>query len=505
MKRKPTIILLIILIALASVCCRLSPAKDSASVTDVSGYWAYPHIKSLLEKGIIIGYGDGTFRPEQSISRAEFVTMINRAFYFNTAASISYKDVLPWAWYYDDIGRAVEAGYLPEAFGNRLLPNQYLTREEAAYMLAVVLKMDMFQRSSLPFIDAYSVSSFYRNAVMAMVRSGFMSGYPEGVLRPQQPISRAESAVLISNALQLHSMPHGGYDVKDYGAKGNGVNDDTLAIQRTIDEAYANGGGTVYVPAGTYMVNIDGYTAINVKSNIKMVMTDNTTLKAIVPMNGVIPPNHAILRIRDASQVEIKGGRIIGCKKYYDGKYGESGHGISVQGSNNVHIQNIYSAWNWGDGIFVGNSTSRDYSENVLIEDFICEYNNRQGISVVSAKNLTIRRGTCRYTYGSNPQSGIDLEPFSSEHAYLDNVLVENVYCHHNGTKWEKNYCWGICIALGHYENNAHPFSVIVKDCRLVDNGRGRDNEQMNYGLIEYYLSSPNWHGTIKYSDISYK
>ena len=71
----------------------VQPAAAATYPTDIAGNWAGAQINSLINQGVVTGYADGTFKPNNSISRAEFVVMINRAFKFNTPASIFYSDV----------------------------------------------------------------------------------------------------------------------------------------------------------------------------------------------------------------------------------------------------------------------------------------------------------------------------------------------------------------------------------------------------------------------------
>lgn len=499
LQKKPFIIRSIIVIVVACVVYAFISTEVSARLTDISGNWAYLQINALFNKGIITGYKDSTFRPDQSITRAEFATIVNRAYNFRTKGEIPYNDVMPWAWYYREVAYGAGAGYFPAHFGSKFAPNQPLTREEAAAMIAVISRLDTVTEGKLPFQDAADISDDYKNSVAAMVQAGYMKPYADGSFKPLAPISRAGAAVLIYN-LQLEILYADTFDVRDYGAKGDGVNDDTEAINGAIKAAAETGGGTVYVPAGVYMINLDNYRSIDLKSNINLVLAYNAILNGLATANN----NYAVVRCRDVSNVTITGGKIMGERDTHKGTRGESGHGISVQGSNNVKINDIYISNCWGDGIFIADSTAQNYCDNIVVDNFVTERNRRNGIAVVSAKNTTIRNGESFNNYGTNPQSGIDLEPYGPD-AWLENILVENVYCHHNGygEYWERNYCWGICVALGHYRNNVNPFSVTIQNCRLVNNGRGYDNEQLNYDLINTYLNGPEWNGSINYSGIT--
>ena len=79
----------------------VAPQEVSAA-TDTSGHWAEASINSWINSGYISGYPDGTFRPNNAISRAEFVTIANKAFGFTSSQGISFNDVKAGYWAYSE-------------------------------------------------------------------------------------------------------------------------------------------------------------------------------------------------------------------------------------------------------------------------------------------------------------------------------------------------------------------------------------------------------------------
>ena len=76
-----------------------SNASAKAAFNDIAGHWAEAEINAAIENGYINGYPDGTFQPEKSISRAEFVKIINSAKQFTETTEIPFKDVHSSKWY----------------------------------------------------------------------------------------------------------------------------------------------------------------------------------------------------------------------------------------------------------------------------------------------------------------------------------------------------------------------------------------------------------------------
>jgi hypothetical protein len=301
------------------------------------------------------------------------------------------------------------------------------------------------------------------------------------------PVNPVVNPVIVQNPLA------GALNVRDYGAKGDGVTDDTAAINAAITAANAKGGGTVYVPDGIYKIPLVAYRNVDMKSNVALLMHDNAILKGFYDPATYVA-NSAVVRARDVSNIEIRGGTIWGCKQELD-TANEICHGIAIQGVTNATISGVTSKWNRGDGIFIGASSSQLYSGNVLVERFMCEYNNRQGVTIESGRNVTIRDGQCNNQYLSYPMSGIDIEPVNNNW-YVDNVVIDNVICTANGIGYpHASYCYGIEVGFGWWHlnggnTNGTPISLTISNCRLFGNGNSQ-GDQLNTDNIAVYLTSP--------------
>jgi hypothetical protein len=241
------------------------------------------------------------------------------------------------------------------------------------------------------------------------------------------------------------TQPDGGYhappptsslvvNVRNTGAVGNGIADDTAAIQNAVNQVGGTG-GTVLVPAGTYMVNVA--VSVVLKSNMTLKLDAGATLKAIPTALG----GYDIVKLQNLTNVNVVGGRIQGERHQHlvpgnfantiPNQNGEWGYGISVYAGSNIFIDGVAIAQCWGDGILVGEGSGP--ARNVTVANVFADDNRRQGLSVTWADGIVIRDSTFNNTAGAWPQSGIDLEPSRST-ASVTNVKILNNTMNNNAT-----------------------------------------------------------------------
>ncbi|MHB8156693.1 MAG: S-layer homology domain-containing protein [Desulfocucumaceae bacterium] len=108
--------------------------------SDISGHWAEKQIGEWVSKGLIKGYSDGTFNPDQGITRAEFMTLANKDFGFTGVSSAGFTDVRPSDWFAGEIARAKAAGYISGYQDGTIRPDNNVTRQEVAAMITKIVK-----------------------------------------------------------------------------------------------------------------------------------------------------------------------------------------------------------------------------------------------------------------------------------------------------------------------------------------------------------------------------
>ena len=162
-----------------------------AVITDVpNNHWAKYHIDKFVKAGYILGYGDGTFRPENKTTRAEFIKLVNRVYNFTEKGTQNFKDVKTTNWFYNDLLIAMKAGYINGYEDNTFRPNEPISREEACKILATV--MNIKGDGKLNFKDNNSIADWAKKYVDALEDISIIGGYEDKTFRPKNNITRAE-------------------------------------------------------------------------------------------------------------------------------------------------------------------------------------------------------------------------------------------------------------------------------------------------------------------------
>ncbi|MDD4766947.1 MAG: S-layer homology domain-containing protein [Desulfotomaculaceae bacterium] len=200
MKSKNKILLAI---GLAAVMILMFAGQSLAAPPDIQNHWAEKQITDWVEKGYISGYPDGSFKPDNTITRAEFVTMVNRAFGKNATAPVSFPDVSSNDWFAAEVARAVAAGYISGYDDGAFRPNENIKRQEAAVIITRLLNLAVSEDAEVlnQFADYVDIPQWSKGYIGAVVAAGYMSGYPDQTYQPVGYITRAEAVSTLERAL----------------------------------------------------------------------------------------------------------------------------------------------------------------------------------------------------------------------------------------------------------------------------------------------------------------
>lgn len=172
-------------------------AADLSQYKDFPSDWSAKSLEQAIDDGLLNG-SNGMIDAKGLLTRAQMAAIVSRSFGAAKTASLDdYRDVLPSAWYYSDMGKAVKMGAFQGANG-LLNPDAPITREEAFTVLARAFALEGGGSATLKdFVDGGTVSSWASESVAALVAGGYVNG-ANGMLNLKNNITRAEFAKVIT-------------------------------------------------------------------------------------------------------------------------------------------------------------------------------------------------------------------------------------------------------------------------------------------------------------------
>ena len=176
--------------------------SEAIAFSDVEGHWAEKSIQKAEEMNIINGYEDNRFMPDSYMTRAELVTIINRFLEIQSETDKYIPDVTRQDWFHSDVRKALSAGIIKGDANGYVRPNDYVTREEAAVIMCRAFYSEADGNvDTLSFKDNDSISSWSRADILTFVKNGYITGYPDGELKPKNNITRAEIITILERII----------------------------------------------------------------------------------------------------------------------------------------------------------------------------------------------------------------------------------------------------------------------------------------------------------------
>ena len=175
----------------------------SGNFSDTIGHWAEIYISKVFNKDIVAGYPNGQFYPDKAVTRAEFVSMVNKAFRIDgidTGDVQGLQDVTYRYWYYNAVNTAIAAGYATGYDNNTFKPNNPISRQEAAVMLSKLIPAGK-KKTSGSFPDSKQVADWASDAMTKMIGKAYMGPYDDGLLHPSDSLTRAQTSKILSGIL----------------------------------------------------------------------------------------------------------------------------------------------------------------------------------------------------------------------------------------------------------------------------------------------------------------
>lgn len=269
-------------------------AADLSRFNDFPNDWSSGALEKAVDHGLLNG-SNGKIDGQGLLTRAQMAAIVSRAFGATKSASLSsYKDVLPSAWYYSDMGKAVQMQTFQGSDG-LLHPDDSITREEAFVVLARAFALTDGRSASLSdFSDNGAVSSWASGSLSALVENGYVNG-ANGRLNPKNNITRAEFAKIITDMAASYA---------DSSSIANQTVDGNLIVR--ADGASLSGvtvNGDLIIADGGDKVSLDG-----VKVTGRIVIRGASTeasLKNCSAGKGVLVSNP-----NGAASISVSGGSV---------------------------------------------------------------------------------------------------------------------------------------------------------------------------------------------------
>ncbi len=329
-KRSKVLSLIIMLLMLIS-----SVSTVYAQVSDVEKHWAKEEISYMLDKGYLTGYPDGTFRPENNVSKAEFYRIINNLMGYTEKAEFGFKDVKSEDWFYNDVAKGIKMGYLIDA--EFLNPRDFITREEVARIIGVTFKLSENVESTTYFKDYTLISPSAAGFIGTLKDEGYIAGFPDGNFEPLNNIKRSEVVKMLYNVLMAEGIPQKA-DLTAYKAalakvkQSDYTKESWTAYQKVvlanvvteenkqeeIDTATKaiisaqnklvklTSGGTVYVPTNpTQKADLTAYKAALTAVKETDYTKESWTVYQEVVLANVVTENNTQARVNEATQAII--------------------------------------------------------------------------------------------------------------------------------------------------------------------------------------------------------
>ena len=187
-----------ILLAISMLLSMVFVANATVTFSDIQGHWAKEYIEYWVGKGVINGYADGTFLPNNQMTRAEVCKVLMMAYEMpQDVESLGFTDVAANSWYYTYVNACAAFGAVDGYPDHTFRPDGKITRSEAVKMIALSAGLSQEANGVENFLDASKIPAWSLGYWNALYQVGAISGDGDGTLRPNDNITRAEVIKLL--------------------------------------------------------------------------------------------------------------------------------------------------------------------------------------------------------------------------------------------------------------------------------------------------------------------
>lgn len=286
--KKLTAIILSLVMATGSLGLAYADTQSTpATAKDYNGHWAESTIQKWIDEGKINGYPDGSFRPDNKITRAEFVQLVNNSLVdYTSQTSTPFADVKSGEWYEKAVNTAFATEYIKGYSQTQFGPTKNINREQAAAIMSRIQYLADNTTAVSAFSDSSNISSWAVGQVGAATNAEFVKGY-DGKFNPLNNLTRAEAVTMLNNVLQNGKnevIYKAGTELKDTTVEGD------LIIAKTVGDGDVHltnveVKGTIKVYGGgansVYFNNVKVARIEVEKDKVRLVLENGTTVQEL--------------------------------------------------------------------------------------------------------------------------------------------------------------------------------------------------------------------------------
>ena len=265
-------------------------AKYSVLFSDIDNHWAKEWIKNAVGLGFVSGYEDGTFKPDRTITRAEFSTMLNKAMKIEITENINFSDVREKEWCYKEIQKSVAAGFFSGYENNTFRPNNPIKREEVAKVVAGAITTGNIDGEGATLLKDYStIQEWAKDSVNTVYNKGYILGYPDKTYMPSKALTRAEAVKIIFEIVDNENIEYG-FNITNYNETYS-----SAVVVGNLNVLDSVGNGNVYIKnvvvLGDIVIsakNVKSVELTDVKARRIIVEGENNPVRVVYNDNVII-------------------------------------------------------------------------------------------------------------------------------------------------------------------------------------------------------------------------
>lgn len=265
-------------------------------------------------------------------------------------------------------------------------------------------------------------------------------------------------------------------NVNWFGIIADGVTDQTALWQSLLNNTkYPN----LYFPASASSYRIR---AIKIMPNKNITFGDNVVVEGM----GTLGANDPMVYLIGIINVSLKGKDVVFKDHRETYTSGANRHIFAIQGSSNVTIDGISANDGGGDGFYVSATSNKAFSDNINLLNVKADNNRRQGLTIISGKNILVQNGIFSRSNGEAPQAGINLEPnFANQ--FLENIRIIN-------TTTRENQGIGLLIAPAPLSGTDRKIDIVVENHYDYGSHYGFSNNSATAALAgTVIVKNPVW------------